>query len=57
MSRKSLILVALGLFALALYVAGFKTGTLVLFLAAVVVELWFWYKVFTSRTKQNSKTE
>lgn len=55
MSRKSLVLIALGLFALALYVAGFKTGTLFIFIMAVMVELIFWYKIMYSKKKTESK--
>ncbi len=57
MSRKSLILVALGLFALALYAAGLTTGSLVILIAAVGVELWFWFKILASKRNQNSNNE
>jgi len=56
MSRKSLVLIALGLFALALYVAGFKTGTLFIFILAVMVELVFWYKIMLAN-KQNKNND
>ena len=57
MSRKSLILIALGLFALALYAAGLSTGSLIIFIAAVMVELWFWFKLMLVRKKQDSNPE
>ena len=41
MSRRALILMGLAILALALYTAGFKTGTFVLFGLAIIVELWF----------------
>lgn len=44
MNRKSLILIALGILALALYAAGLKTGTLIIFILAVIIELVFWFK-------------
>ena len=57
MSRKSLILIALGLFALALYAAGLSTGSLIIFIAAVMVELWFWFKLIIERKKNDLKSE
>ena len=57
MSRKSLVIIALGLLALALYAAGFKTGTLFIFILAVCVESWFWYKLWLSRKKHNAQSE
>ncbi len=49
MSRKSLILIGLGILAFSLYAAGINTGAYILFGVAAMVEVWFWVKVF----KQN----
>ena len=57
MSRKSLILFALGLFALALYAAGIKTGAFILFGAALVVELLFWIKIYKNNNVRKSDSE
>ncbi len=53
MSRKSLVFFALGLIALALYTAGIHSGVVAVFVLAVVVETWFWIKVFKLRSKRN----
>ncbi|VAW45667.1 hypothetical protein MNBD_GAMMA02-813 [hydrothermal vent metagenome] len=57
MSQRSLLLFALGLLALACYAVGLKTGTMLIFVLALCVELWFWYKFLAIRKKQNSKTD
>lgn len=51
MSRRTLILIATAILALALYTAGFKTGTFVLFGLAVLAELYFWFKLIGERKK------
>jgi len=57
MSQRSLVLFALGLLALACYAAGLKTGIMLIFVLALCVELWFWYKFLATRKKQDSNTE
>ncbi len=55
MSKKSLVLIGLGILALALYAAGIHTGAYILFGAAVMVEIWFWVKIF--RSNKNNRPE
>ena len=53
MSKKSLVLIGLGILALALYAAGIHTGAYIFLGAAFLVEIWFWVKVF--KTNKNYK--
>jgi len=54
MNRKSLVLIGLGILALALYAAGINTGAYALLGVAVVVEMIFWVKVFNKNKRNQS---
>ena len=54
MNRKSLVLIGLGIMAFALYAAGIHTGAYIIFGIALVVEIWFWVKVFNRNKSDKS---
>jgi len=51
MSQRSLILIALALIAIAFYAIGFKYGVLFVFVFAVGMELYFWYRYLSAKSK------
>lgn len=50
MSHKTIVLLSLAALAIFLYVIGFKTGTLAVFIMAVLVELVFWFNLIKKKT-------
>ena len=54
MTSRTLLLLVLASLAIILYVIGFKTGTLAIFILAVLVELGFWFKLLASKKRNNS---